>query len=150
MYHSINMILWTKYFIEAQGYIVDINNFFNKTRSPCSQKKKGSYPVPNEIRTSMTDKKRVAQIDLEIDYCPMERMQTDVLTKTLKSKVFRELQAQLLNYPVGCKDNGIIYDYVKDISVVSKTNSYMHNLCTNTQYQSYTESTRPRVRLPMD
>ena len=43
---------------------------------------------------------RLAQGDLEMEQCPMDRMCSVILTNNLQGRVFKEFRAELLNYTV--------------------------------------------------
>ena len=43
---------------------------------------------------------RVAQGELEIEHCHIERIWANIFTKPLQGKAFRELKAELINCPV--------------------------------------------------
>ena len=88
------MIIWVKYFLEAQGYTVSDNLLYQDNQSliKLEQNRKawsGKRTRHIAIRYYfVTD--RIAGGDLLVDYCPTEKMLADFFTKPLQGKLFRD------------------------------------------------------------
>lgn len=97
-------ILWTRHFIEAQGYKVDENIVYQDNMSSLSLEKNGrvsSSPRTKHIKAKfflVKDKSDVG--DIHLKYCPTETMWADVLTKPLQGAKFRQMRAFLMNCPI--------------------------------------------------
>lgn len=97
-------ILWMRYFLESQGYTIDENIIYQDNMSTLSLEKNGR--VSGSSRTKhirakyflVNDKYKAKEIDLQ--YCPTERMWADVLTKPLQGSKFREMRSILMNCPL--------------------------------------------------
>jgi hypothetical protein len=98
-------IIWTRYFVECQGYDIDKCIVFqdNMRMSSLSLEKNGR--VSSSKRTKHIKEKyffikdyyESGEIDLR--YCPTDVMWTDVLTKPLQGQKFRDMRAFLQNCP---------------------------------------------------
>ncbi len=92
-------IIWTRYFVEGQGYNIDEYMIFQDNMSSLSLEKNGR--VSSSKRTKhikakyflIKDYYNSGEIDLR--YCPSDAMWKDVLTKPLQSQKFRDMCAFL-------------------------------------------------------
>jgi hypothetical protein len=92
--------IWTKNFMEAQGYNIPPINLPEENMSTIALVKNGKS---NSSRTRhiairyffVLDK--VERKDIEIDYLPTESILADILTKPLHGNHFRRLRDELLN-----------------------------------------------------
>ena len=75
------MIIWVKYFLEAQGYIVSDNLLHKDNQSSIKLEQNGKASSAKRTRSIairyyfMTD--IIAGGDLRVDYCPTENMLAD-------------------------------------------------------------------------
>jgi hypothetical protein len=101
---KIGDILWMRYFLESQGYTIEENILYQDNMSTLSLEKNGR--ISGSGRTKhikakyylVKDKYESNEIDLK--YCPTERMWADVLTKPLQGHKFREMRSFLMNCPL--------------------------------------------------
>jgi hypothetical protein len=94
-------IIWTRYFVEGQGYNIDEYMIFQDNMSSLSLEK--SDRVSFSKRTKHIKAKyfliknyyNSGEIDLR--YCPTDVMWADILTKPLQGQKFRDMRAFLQN-----------------------------------------------------
>ena len=94
-------IIWSRYFVQCQGY--DINEYivFQDNMSSLSLEKNGrisSLKRTKRIKAKyflIKDYYDSGEIDLR--YCPTDVMWDDVLTKSLQGQTFRDMRAFLQN-----------------------------------------------------
>jgi hypothetical protein len=97
---ALGQVMWTRNFMEAQGYKLPPVKLFEDNMSTIALVKNGKS---NSNRTRhiairyffVSDK--VETKEIEIDYMPTESMLADVLTKPLQGALFRRLRDELLN-----------------------------------------------------
>jgi hypothetical protein len=94
-------VLWTQYFLKAQGYDVG--------PAVVAQDNKSSILLETNGMNSSTKRtrhinvryyfvtNRIKKGDMIVEYCPTADMISDVLTKPLQGSAFRKLRALLLN-----------------------------------------------------
>ena len=96
------LILWTKLFIEAQGYYVDRNILFQDNRSAMLLEINGKKSSSNRTRHLnvryffLTD--QVQKRNLSIQYCPTDKMTADFMTKPLQGEKFQEFKRQIMGW----------------------------------------------------
>lgn len=111
IYDKMGDILWTRHFLEAQGYDIQTNVVYQDNMSTLSLAKNGY--VSSSKRTKHIKAKYffVRHFhdtgELNLQYCPTEGMWADVLTKPLQGAKFRLMRAFLMNCPI---------DYHEDVS----------------------------------
>ncbi len=94
-------IIWTRYFVEGQGYTINEYMIFQDNMSSLSLETNGR--VSSSKRTKhikakyflIKDYCNSGEIDLR--YCPTDVMWADVLTKPLQGQKFRDMHAFLQN-----------------------------------------------------
>ena len=97
------LILWTRLFIEAQGYTVNDNVVYQDNQSAILLENNGKRSSSKktchiEIRYFfITDNIRRKQ--MRVEYCPSELMCADFMTKPLQGATFRRFRQQTLNLP---------------------------------------------------
>ena len=112
LYDKIGDVLWTCHFLEAQGYKIKTNIIYQDNMSTLSLAKNGY--VSSSKRTKHIKAKyffvrhfhKTGELDLQ--YCPTERMWADVLTKPLQGAKFRLMRAFLMNCPIDYSENHVI------------------------------------------
>ena len=100
---AMSMILWTRLFLEAQGYEVTDNVVFQDNQSTMLLAKSGRQSSGQSTRHIeiryyfVTD--NVKRGKLNIEYCPTEEMIGDFFTKPLQGTLFRKFRKKILNLP---------------------------------------------------
>ena len=94
------MILWTKLFMEAQGYIIEENIIYQDDKSAILLEKNGRKSAGKRSRAIniryffVTD--HVDKGNVSIEYCPTDQMIADFMTKPLQGEKFRQFHAAIL------------------------------------------------------
>ena len=94
-------ILWTRYFLEAQGYKVKDNILYQDNQSAMLLEKNGRGSSSKRTRHIniryffVTDK--VNNGEIKIEYCPTKQMVGDFFTKPLQGALFRNQRDYILN-----------------------------------------------------
>ena len=94
-------ILWTRYFLESQGYEVRDNIVHQDNQSAILMEQKGKGSSSKRTRHInvryffVTD--RVAAKELSINHCPTGEMTGDFFTKPLQGAQFIRFRADVLN-----------------------------------------------------
>jgi hypothetical protein len=97
---AINLVLWTKLFLEEQGYKVDKNFLFQDNKSAILLEKNGKKSSSKRTRAIniryffVTD--QAEKGNLRIDYCPTGEMVADFFTKPLQGEAFEKFRAQIM------------------------------------------------------
>ena len=101
-------VLWSLYFVQAQGYDVTHAEVMQDNLSTQLLAKNGKFSSSKKTKHIkakfffVTDK--VKSGELKIVDCPTDRMWADVLTKPLQGRAFREMRAVLMGCPVDYDD----------------------------------------------
>ena len=97
----LSQCLNSKYFIEAQGYKVDQNIMFQDNQAAIRLEVNGRFSSSKRTKHIKAKyffiKDKVDCGDVEIQYCPTEKMWSDVLTKPKQGKGFRVDRSHLMN-----------------------------------------------------
>jgi hypothetical protein len=94
-------ILWTKNFLEAQGYSVKDNIVYQDNQSAILLEKNGRGSSGKRTRHIniryffVTD--RIGKGEVRIEYCPTKEMKADFFTKPLQGTLFRKFRNWILN-----------------------------------------------------
>ena len=97
---AMTMILWTKLFMEAQGYAIEENILYQDNKSAILLEKNGRKSAGKRSRAIniryyfVTD--HVEKGNVSIEYCPTEDMIADFMTKPLQGEKFREFRRAIL------------------------------------------------------
>jgi hypothetical protein len=97
---AMTLILWTKLFLQAQGYRIDKNILYQNNKSTILLAKNGKKSSTKRTRALniryffVTD--QVEKGDLEIEYCPTDEMVADYMTKPLVGAKFRKFKKKLM------------------------------------------------------
>jgi len=100
-------MLWTKLFLEAQGYPVEENILFQDNKSAMLLEANGRKSAGKRSRHLniryffVTD--QVEKGNLSIEYCPTDQMLADYMTKPLHGAKFAGFRRELMNLPVACQ-----------------------------------------------
>jgi hypothetical protein len=102
-------VIWTRYFVECQGYEIDEYVIFQDNMSVLSLEKNGnilSSKQTKHIKAKVfliKDYYKAGEIDMQ--YCPTDVMWADVLTKPLQGQKIRDMCAFLQNCSRSYDDN---------------------------------------------
>jgi hypothetical protein len=94
-------VMWTRYFLEAQGYKVSECTIYQDNQSTMLLAKNGKASSSKRTRHIalryyfVTD--RVKSKEVSIEYCPTEEMNADFLTKPLQGILFRKFRDRIMN-----------------------------------------------------
>jgi hypothetical protein len=94
-------ILWTRYFLEAQGYGVKDSLVYQDNQSAILLEKNGRASSGKRMRHIniryffVTD--RIAAREVKVEYCPTGEMLGDFFTKPLQGILFRKFFNHVLN-----------------------------------------------------
>jgi hypothetical protein len=97
----LSQVIWTRYFMEAQGYAVKDSIVYQDNQSAMLMEKNGRASSGKRTRHIniryffVTD--RVANRELSIEYCPTKEMFADFFTKPLQGTPFRAFRDWIMN-----------------------------------------------------
>ena len=97
-----SLILWTRYFLEAQGYGVDDAIIYQDNKSAILLEQNGRASSTRRTRHLniryffVTD--RIKKNEVHIRYCPTHNMLADYFTKPLQGAAFRKFRDAIMNY----------------------------------------------------
>ena len=89
-------ILWTKYFLKAQGYHVNDNIIFQDNKSTMLLERNGKASSSRRTKQInvryffITD--RIAKGEVRVEWCPTKQMVADFMTKPLQGSAFRNFR----------------------------------------------------------
>ncbi len=96
-------ILWTRHFLEAQGYKITSNIIYQVNMSTLSFAKYGHVSISKRTKHIKAKYLYVHHYlntgDLTLPYCPTDQMWADILTKPLQGSKFHLFWAFLMNCP---------------------------------------------------
>ena len=104
---SIGPMLWTKNFLEAQGYPVKENILFQDNQSAMLLESNGRRSAGKRSRHLnirfffVADQKAKGNIDIQ--YCPTDEMKGDYMTKPLHGKKFKGFRQEIMNLPTAAQ-----------------------------------------------
>ena len=96
------MILWTKLFLEEQGYDVEKNIVYQDNKSAILLETNGKKSSSKRTRALniryffISD--QVSKNNLSVEYCPTEEMKGDYMTKPLTGKLFRKHKKAIMGH----------------------------------------------------
>ena len=94
------MILWTRLFMEAQGYEIKKNILYQDNKSTILLVQNGKKSLGKQTRTLnvryffLTDQVKRGRVDIE--YCPTDDMWADYMSKPLQGYKFRKHDANIM------------------------------------------------------
>jgi hypothetical protein len=103
-------ILWTRYFLEAQGYKIEDNTVYQDNQSAILLEKNSRTSSSKRTRHIniryffVTD--RIRRNEVSVKYCPTGDMIADFFTKPLQGSLFRRLRDFILNIQSGPTSTG--------------------------------------------
>ena len=96
-----NLMLWTKLFIEAQGYNIEKNILYQDNKSTILLQQNGTRSSGKRTRHLniryyfLTD--QISKGNLQVEYCPTDEMIGDYMSKPLQGEKFRKFRKLILN-----------------------------------------------------
>ena len=97
------LILWTQYFLEAQGYEVRENTVFQDNQSAILLEKNGKCSSSRRMRhiniRYFFVMDHIQSKKVVVEYCPTDEMLADMFTKLLQGVAFRHFRSAVLNLP---------------------------------------------------
>ena len=102
--HSLNAMLWSKYFLGAQGYTIEHNIMHQDNQSCMIFQINGALSSSGRTKHIkaryyyITDK--IEDGDIEVKYCPTDKMRVYMLTKPKQGTPFKKDRALLQNVPI--------------------------------------------------
>ena len=99
VFDGTNQVLWTKYFLECQGYEVNNSTIYQDNGANILLKRNGKRSSKKGTRHIsiryffITDKVQKGEIDIE--YMPTGKMIADYFTKPLQGNLFRKMIDQI-------------------------------------------------------
>ena len=113
------LIIWTKYFLEAQGYKLKYNKVYQDNMSAMLLEKNGRGSSGKKTRhinlRYFFAKDRIDAKEISVEYCPTEDMWGDFFTKPLQGGTFKRMRQQIMNIDPQSK-----YAYVDHRSVLEQ------------------------------
>ena len=97
---AVTMILWTRLFLEWQGYPIEKNILYQDNKSAILLEENGRKSAGKRSRALniryffITD--QVEKGNVQIEYCPTDDMIGDFMTKPLQGEKFRKFRALVL------------------------------------------------------
>ena len=94
------LILWTKLFMEAQGYEVKKNILFQDNKSTILLENNGKLSSTKRTRAIdiryffLTD--QIQKGNLSVEYCPTKLMIGDYMTKPLQGELFQKFKKMIM------------------------------------------------------
>jgi hypothetical protein len=94
--------LWTRYFLEAQGYDVSDSIICQDNQSAILLLKSGVDPAASNCTRQINIRHVfvtdcVANREVSIEYCPIDNTLADFFTKPLQGSTFQKFRNQILN-----------------------------------------------------
>ena len=101
-------MLWSLYFIQAQGYKAECVGLYQDNISTQLLMKNGKMLSGKKTKHIKAKfffiKDRVDNGEIKVNDCPTEEMWADIMTKPLQGTAFRVMRAKFMNCPVNYKD----------------------------------------------
>ena len=100
----VSSIVWTKLFLQEQGYPLTKNTLYQDNRSAMLLEDNGLASAGKQSRHLnirfffVTDQKTKGNLDIE--FCPTDLMQGDYMTKLLHGSKYNGFRAQIMNLPL--------------------------------------------------
>jgi hypothetical protein len=99
----ISKVLWTKRFLEAQGYPVKQNVILRDNQSSMKLERNGKASSGKRTRHFNIKYFHITDLiesgEVEIQYCPTDAMLADYMTKPLTGAKFNLFRKRILNLP---------------------------------------------------
>ena len=116
----IAQVLWTRYFLSEQGYMINDNIVYQDNQSAIKLEKNGRHSSGKRTRHLniryffVTD--RIGANEINVQYCPTELLIADFYTKPLQGAQFRKLRDIILNIQDGVsKSSKMLLKEIKEV-----------------------------------
>jgi Reverse transcriptase (RNA-dependent DNA polymerase) len=129
-------ILWTRYFLEAQGYDIKDSIIYQDNQSSILLEKNGRASSGKRTRHIniryffVTD--RIASNEVSIEYCPTGNMISDYFTKPLQGTPFKKLRDYIMNLPDCDLEDKSPQDHRSVLKVMSSNGTERETFSTST------------------
>ena len=114
-------ILWTRHFLQAQGYRLSDNVIFQDNKSTMLLERNGKASSSKRTKHInvryffITD--RISKGEVRVEWCPTKEMVADFMTKPLQGSLFRKFRDVIMGaLPIEAMQNILIRDPVKEPS----------------------------------
>jgi hypothetical protein len=111
---ALPQMLWTRYFIEGQGYGVEALILKQDNLSAILLEKNGRASISKRTKHINVRyffiRDRINSGEITIEHCPATEMLTDHFTKPLQGEMFRKFRAEIQGIPVGMCDADVGWD----------------------------------------
>ena len=105
-------MLWSLYFMQSQGYNVEIIKLYQDNESTELLMMNGWFSSKKQTKHIKAKfffiKDRIVDGEIRVVHCPTKEMWADVLTKPLQEKAFRAVGAKLMNCKVKYKEEEVV------------------------------------------
>ena len=89
---TVPQMIWTNYFLESQGFVIDHAILFQDNKSAMLMERNGKFSSGKQTKHINIQyffiKDRIASGEIEIEHCPTDKMLADYLTKPLQGSKF--------------------------------------------------------------
>jgi hypothetical protein len=107
MHDVLPQVLWTNHFLQAQGFDIHKTVVFQDNMSSILMEKNGRNSSSKRTRHMNIRyffvKDKIANRELEVDYCPTEKMIADFFTKPLQGKLFNLMRDEIMGVDLKSK-----------------------------------------------
>ena len=125
-----NQILWTKYFLEEQGFKIEENYLYQDNQSAILMEKNGTLSSSQRTRHIKIRyffiKDKIDDGDLQVVYCPTENMIGDFFSKPLQGQKFQQFRNLILG-----KQSDSIKEGVESHNIDSRDSNGTHLVKTS-------------------
>jgi hypothetical protein len=123
-------VLWTRYFLNAQGYSVEDNILHQDNMSSIKLERNGRASSGKRTRhihiRYFFIKDRIDGKELRVAYCPTEEMTADFFTKPLQGVLFKKFRDRIMNVDPGTDwsmDHRSVLEPISDDQVSATVNN---------------------------
>jgi hypothetical protein len=106
---GLGLILWSRYFLEAQGYTIDHNILYQDNQSTMLLQRNGRSSSTKRTKHINARyffiKDKIDSGEVEVLYCPTKEMRADINTKPLQGSPYRNMRGHLMNVAVDYDDD---------------------------------------------
>jgi hypothetical protein len=107
--NSLRYILWTRYFMQEQGYDMEPSIIYQDNMSAILLETNGCASTSNQSKHIKVKyffiKDKVNQGEVVLKHCPTNQMWTDVNAKPKQGATYREFRSRMMSIPVDYNDD---------------------------------------------